>query len=60
VNVQIHVITAFPHTFDGFVNASILKRAVSKGAVTITLHHLRDYAMDRHQQIDDYPFGGGP
>ncbi|MBN1559314.1 tRNA (guanosine(37)-N1)-methyltransferase TrmD [candidate division KSB1 bacterium] len=58
--MQIHVITAFPKTFDGFLDESILKRAVSGGAVTITLHHIRDYATDRHQQIDDYPYGGGP
>ncbi len=57
--MQIHVITAFPKTFQGFLDESILKRAIQKAAVTITLHHIRDYATDKHQQIDDYPYGGG-
>lgn len=58
--MQIHVITAFPKTFDGFLDESILKRAINKGHVTITLHHIRDYATDKHHQIDDAPYGGGP
>jgi len=58
--VHIHVITAFPKTFDGFLDESILKRAIQKDAVDVTFYHIRDYAMDKHQQIDDYPYGGGP
>jgi tRNA (guanine37-N1)-methyltransferase len=58
--VKIHVITAFPKTFDGFLDESILKRAIKNEQVRITLHHIRDYATDKHQQIDDYPYGGGP
>lgn len=58
--MQIHVITAFPKTFDGFMDESILKRAIQNEQVSITLHHIRDYATDKHQQIDDYPYGGGP
>lgn len=58
--MQIHVITAFPKTFQGFLDESILKRALSNKAVAIHLHHIRDYATDKHQQIDDYPYGGGP
>lgn len=58
--MNIHVITAFPKTFDGFLDESILKRAISNGVVNITLHHIREYATDKHQQIDDYPYGGGP
>ncbi len=58
--MQIRVITAFPKTFDGFLDESILKRAIQNEQVSITLHHIRDYATDKHQQIDDYPYGGGP
>lgn len=58
--MQIHVITAFPKIFDGFLDESILKRAIQHEQVSITLHHIRDYATDKHQQIDDYPYGGGP
>jgi tRNA (guanine37-N1)-methyltransferase len=58
--VHIHVVTAFAKTFDGFLQESILKRAIEKDIVRITLHHIRDFATDKHQQIDDYPYGGGP
>jgi len=58
--VQIHVITAFPNVFDGFKSASIFKRALEHGHVELYLHHIRDYATDKHKQIDDYPYGGGP
>ena len=52
--MNIHVITAFPNTFSGFLDESILKRAKNKGAVEIRLHHIRDYATDKHQQIDAF------
>lgn len=58
--MEIHVITAFPKTFQGFLDESILKRAVDKKIVKIYLHNFRDYANDKHKQIDDYPYGGGP
>ncbi|MBN1466968.1 tRNA (guanosine(37)-N1)-methyltransferase TrmD [candidate division KSB1 bacterium] len=58
--MNIHVITAFPKIFAGFLDESILKRAIGKGVVNVTLHHIREYATDKHQQIDDYPYGGGP
>jgi tRNA (guanine37-N1)-methyltransferase len=58
--VRIDVITAFPKTFAGFLDESILKRAIQKNAVRITFHDIRDYAADKHQQVDDYPYGGGP
>jgi tRNA (guanine37-N1)-methyltransferase len=57
--VDVHVITAFPKTFDGFFDESILKRAIQKGELTVHLHAIRQYAEDKHQQIDDYPYGGG-
>ncbi len=57
--MDIHVITAFPKTFDGFLDESIVKQAIKKGELKVHLHALRDYANDKHQQIDDYPYGGG-
>lgn len=58
--MQIHVLTAFPKMFAGFLDESILKRAIAQDRVEIYVHHLRDYATDKHKQIDDYPYGGGP
>jgi tRNA (guanine37-N1)-methyltransferase len=57
--VDVHVITAFPKTFEGFLDESILKRAIQKGELAVHLHAIRQYAEDKHQQIDDYPYGGG-
>ena len=43
---------------EGAVNTSILKRAQDKGLAEIVLHNLRDYTLDKHKRVDDYPFGG--
>ena len=40
------------------LNCSILKRAQNKGLVEIVVHDLRDYTLDKHRKVDDYPFGG--
>lgn len=58
--MHIHVVTAFPNMFTGPLSESIIKRAIERGLVTITVHDLRKYTLDKHQSIDDYPYGGGP
>ena len=45
--------------FDGFVSESIIKRAIEKGKVEVTIHNIRDYSKDPHKKVDDYQFGGG-
>lgn len=55
-----HIITIFPHIFDSYFNESILKRAQKKGIIEIKIHNLRDWTTDKHQTVDDAPFGGGP
>lgn len=45
--------------FTGTVDQSILKRAADKNVAHIHIHNLRDYAVNKHNQIDDYAFGGG-
>ena len=57
--MEIHVITAFPNLFSSPLDESIIKRAVDKGLISVVLHDIRDYALDKHHQIDDYPYGGG-
>lgn len=54
------IITIFPHIFDSYINESILKRAQKKKLITIKIHNLRDYTIDKHKTIDDKPYGGGP
>ncbi len=57
--LRIDILTCVPALFAGPFSHSILKRAQEKGLVQIAIHDLRDFTTDRHQQVDDYPFGGG-
>lgn len=54
------VITIFPDMVKSYLGYSILKRAIEKGIISVTVHNLRDYVTDRHKTVDDYPYGGGP
>lgn len=55
----IDILTIFPKMFEGFINESIIKRAIDKGKVTINIHDIRTYSKDKHKRVDDYSFGGG-
>ena len=57
--MRIDIITLFPELLKGPFEASIIKRAIESGKVSIHFHHLRDYAINKQKQVDDYPFGGG-
>ena len=57
--MKIDILTLFPSMFDGFINESIIKRALSKNLVEINIHNIRDYSKDPHKKVDDYSFGGG-
>ena len=57
--MKIDILTLFPEMFDGFLNASIIKRARQLGKVNIKVHNFRDYSLDKHGRVDDYPYGGG-
>ncbi|HKI78918.1 MAG TPA: tRNA (guanosine(37)-N1)-methyltransferase TrmD [Ignavibacteriaceae bacterium] len=58
--MRIDIISAVPDLLLSPLQTSIIKRAQDKKKVSIQLHNLRDYAYDKHKQIDDKPFGGGP
>ena len=58
--IRFDVLTLFPGLFDGFLNESILKRAIAKGLVEVNRHDIREWAEGKHRQVDDRPFGGGP
>lgn len=45
--------------FDGFLNESIIKRAIESNKVIINIHNIRDYSKDPHKKVDDYQYGGG-
>jgi tRNA (guanine37-N1)-methyltransferase len=57
--VRIHVIALFPEILGPALGAGVVGRARARGLVQIWLHQLRDYATDRHAQVDDSPYGGG-
>ncbi|GHV01558.1 tRNA (guanine-N(1)-)-methyltransferase [Bacteroidia bacterium] len=56
--MRIDIITVLPELLTSPLGESIVRRAREQGLVEIVVHNLRDYATDRHRQVDDYPFGG--
>ncbi|SMO63520.1 tRNA (guanosine(37)-N1)-methyltransferase TrmD [Gracilimonas mengyeensis] len=58
--MRIDIISAVPALLESPLNHSIVKRALDKGLVEIHVHDLRDYTEDKHNKIDDYPYGGEP
>lgn len=57
--MKIDILTLFPSMFEGFINESIIKRAIEKNIVEVNIHNIRDYSKDPHKKVDDYGFGGG-
>lgn len=57
--MRIDLVTLFPEMCEAFLGDSIIARARKKGALQICYHHIRDYAFNKHNRIDDCPFGGG-
>lgn len=53
------ILTLFKEMYDGFLNTSIIKKAIQKGIVEIKLVDIRDYPLDKHGHVDDTPYGGG-
>ena len=57
--MRIDIITVLPDLLRSPFEASIMKRAIDKGLVEVHFHNLRDYATNKHKNVDDYQFGGG-
>lgn len=57
--MKIDILSLFPEMFEGFLNTSIIKRAIDNNLVTINVHNFRDYSLDKHKKVDDYQYGGG-
>ena len=58
--MRFDVLTLFPGMFPGYLGQSLLHKAIERGLVQVHLHNIRDWTTDKHQSIDDRPFGGGP
>ncbi|RIO62800.1 tRNA (guanosine(37)-N1)-methyltransferase TrmD, partial [Mammaliicoccus sciuri] len=57
--MKIDYLTLFPDMFNGVLNHSILKRAQEKDVLQVNTVDFRHFAENKHNQVDDYPFGGG-
>lgn len=56
--MKIDILTLFPEMFEIF-NQSIIGKAIEKNILDIRTHNIRDYALNKHKKVDDYPYGGG-
>jgi tRNA (guanine37-N1)-methyltransferase len=57
--LRVDILTLFPEMFDAVLNNSIIGRAVENGILEINCVQIRDFAFNKHRQVDDYPYGGG-
>lgn len=57
--MQIHILSVVPELIESPLSHSIMKRAQEKGLLSVTLHHLRKWAVNEYGQVDDYQYGGG-
>ena len=57
--MQIDIISLFPEMFAGPFGQSITKRAIENNLLNVQITNPRQFAFDKHQQVDDTPFGGG-
>ncbi len=57
--MDFYILTLFPEMVSDGLNTSIIGRAVNRGLLSIEAMNIRDYAFNKHQSVDDYPYGGG-
>ncbi|MBW7867737.1 MAG: tRNA (guanosine(37)-N1)-methyltransferase TrmD [Brumimicrobium sp.] len=57
--MRIDILTILPELLKGPFDHSIIKRAIDKGLAEVHIHNIRDYSLDKHKKVDDYPYGGG-
>jgi tRNA (guanine37-N1)-methyltransferase len=58
--MRFDIVTIFPGMFGPVFQQGVVGRAIERGVIELHTHDLRDYTHDRHRQVDDVPFGGGP
>ncbi|MFQ6081760.1 MAG: tRNA (guanosine(37)-N1)-methyltransferase TrmD [Candidatus Aminicenantia bacterium] len=57
--MRFDIITLLPKIFESSFSCGVIKKGIDKGIIEIRIHNLRDFAKDKHHQVDDRPFGGG-
>ena len=58
--MQFDVLTLFPEIFTGYLGQSLLNKAIDRDLVHVDVHDMRRWSTDKHQKVDDRPYGGGP
>lgn len=57
--MQFDIMTLFPEMCKSFLSESIIGRAIDKNLIRVNCHNIRDYTTDKHNRVDDTPYGGG-
>lgn len=57
--MEVHIFTIFPEMFSGPLNTSIIQKAQEKGLINLHVVNFREYALTKHKNVDDSPYGGG-
>ena len=58
--MRFDVVTVFPRMVEAGLTDGVVHRGIERGLVTVRVHDLRDFTVDRHRSVDDAPYGGGP
>jgi tRNA (guanine37-N1)-methyltransferase len=58
--MRVDILTIFPSIFESPLRESLLGKAIDAGTLDVRVHDVRDHATDRHRQVDDESYGGGP
>ena len=58
--LRFEVLTLFPDIFSSFIGESLIKRAIEKELLSVSLVNFRKHGLGKHLQVDDSPYGGGP
>lgn len=57
---KFEIITVFPDAFKGYLDGSIIGRAIKRGLIEVGVTNIRDYTKNKHRKVDDRVYGGGP
>ncbi len=60
MTLRFDIVSVFPEIFEPVFRAGVVGRAIARGIIELHAHDLREHAHDRHRQVDDVPYGGGP
>ena len=58
--MNFNIITIFPDFIDSFKQTGFIKRAIEKNLISVNSINLRSFSTDKHNRVDDRPYGGGP